>query len=440
MTGDGSITAPYATLGRAKTAMEAGGPQITYVRAGTYFPPSTSYVQTFGTVTRALYLTAADSGQTYSYYPPDGYDSAILDGGSTSASTGIEEMIAIDGGSNITINGLQIQHFRWFGIGSHGGEHFYEPFPNSSGVSSGNTITNNIVHDGGYDTSIVFGYGVAAITNEENIPNLTITNNVVYNDPAHGILSEAGNKGSGGSINNLLYQNNVVLNTCTAVDDCSALYAQDTNATSTNIRMIDNFVRDAGFSSGPATGHAINLDDGTSNVTVTGNILTGRFLYAFGIHGGKNDTYDHNIVDLGSDGQQAIGYYQNSLDTTNTPLTAMTGNSFTGNIITSDGGGGGWQGACTPGCAGYGAQPTIASNVYYNYAGSPINHNGINGLNNDTNPINENPQLSCWTYTLAGGTPLFSPPVSFATITHTWGPPGYTIPDTGTPPSQPHNC
>ncbi len=110
-------------------------------------------------ISYGLHLTAADSGQTWSYYPPDGYDSAILDGGSTSSSTGIQELITIDGASHVTIDGLQLQHFRWVGIGLHGGGQLSDLFPASTAMADSNTVTNNIVHDGSYDTSPVSGYG-----------------------------------------------------------------------------------------------------------------------------------------------------------------------------------------------------------------------------------------------------------------------------------------
>ncbi len=47
-------------------------------------------------------------------------------------------------------------------------------------------------------------------------------------------------------MNSLRIANNVVLSTCLLVRDCGSIYVQDTNATSTNIRISNNFVRDSG--------------------------------------------------------------------------------------------------------------------------------------------------------------------------------------------------
>ncbi|HET8708865.1 MAG TPA: right-handed parallel beta-helix repeat-containing protein [Candidatus Saccharimonadales bacterium] len=418
-TGDGSIAKPFATLGRAQTAMRAGGPQITYIRGGSYSPPAV----TSSGVTYALYLTAADSGQTWSYYPPDGYNSAILDGGSTTATTGLDEMITIDGGSNITIDGLQIQHFKWIGIGVHGGEHYYEAHPDNTGMAQGNTIKNNIVHDGGYDMSVDFGYGYSAISAIYNVPDTTFSHNVVYNILPNGINVTAGNKGAGGNISNLLYDGNVVLSSCLDVSDGAALYVQDTNLSSTNVRIRNNFVRDVGAVGTPARG--IYLDDGASNVVISGNIVTGRMDWPFTIHGGNNDTFRGNIVDLGTSGDEILLYQSSSIP------SAMSGNSIESNIVVSGGGGGAYHGSSP------GALPVIQNNVYYNYAGSQVSSSG-DGMNGDTSPVRVNPQLSGWNYDLAAGSPVFSAPVNFPPIEGNWGPPGYVIPQTGTPPSQPH--
>ncbi|HET8708872.1 MAG TPA: right-handed parallel beta-helix repeat-containing protein [Candidatus Saccharimonadales bacterium] len=421
-TGDGSISKPFATLGRAQTAMRAGGPQITYIRAGTYKTPAV----TSNGVTYALYLTKADNGQTWSYYPPDGYNSAILDGGSTTASTGIKEMITIDGGSNITIDGLDIRHFKWIGVSVHGGGSYAEAHPINTTTASGNVVKNNLIHDGGYDTSVDSGYGFAAIEGSYAIPSTTFSHNAIYNIMSSGINLTAGGKGGGGTLSNLVYDGNVVLNTCLDVTDCAALYTQDINLSSTNIRITNNYVRDAGTAASQS--RAIYLDDGSSNTLVSGNIVSGLSAWMFTIHGGKNDTFTGNIVDLATYDNAVLLYQGSSVS------TVMSGNSVTNNIIISGGGGDGYRGMDT-----FQNQPVIKNNAYYTYAGSQMSTGGI-GMNGDASPVIVNPQLSCWAYNIAAGSPVFNAPVSFKAIEGNWGPPGYVIPKTGTPPSQPHGC
>ena len=107
----GTLSAPVQTLEKARDLMRASGTMKTaYLRAGLY--PRTAL----------LTLTRADDGETWQYYPPDGVDTAILDGGSRGSHTGVD-VILIQGGSNITINGLEIQNFdnydrpsRWGGL------------------------------------------------------------------------------------------------------------------------------------------------------------------------------------------------------------------------------------------------------------------------------------------------------------------------------------
>ena len=269
-------------------------------------------------------------------------------------------MIAIDGASHVTINGLQLQHFRWAGIGLHGGGHFYELFPASSAMADSNTVTNNMIHDGSYDTSPIFGYGGGAFYSEGNIPNTTVTNNVVYNISAFGIQVAAGIAGSGGNLSSLRIANNVVLSTCLLVTDCGSIYVQDTNTTSTNIRITNNFVRDSGTPTSKA--RSIYLDDGVSGAVVSNNISAGVFNFAFTIHGGSNNTISSNIVDLGPHNNQKILLYQGD------GLTGMTSNTVQNNLFVSGGSGGWYEGNS------FGAQPTIKNNVYHRVRGGTYLH------------------------------------------------------------------
>ena len=111
----GTLASPFATLARAQTAMRNSSTvKTTYVRGGTY------------NFTTMLTLTQADNGETWSYYPLDGYNSAILDATNMAfsycAQSGNNAMILVEG-ANITINGLKLQNFSSTGIQIVGDDH-----------------------------------------------------------------------------------------------------------------------------------------------------------------------------------------------------------------------------------------------------------------------------------------------------------------------------
>ena len=109
----------------------------------------------------------------------------------------------------------------------------------------------------------------------------------------------------------------------------------------------------------------------------------------------------------------------------------MSGNSFEHNILISVSGGGGYKRVSGSPLN----SPMIADNAYHSYAGAPVS---FTGRYTDVGPISEDPQLSGWTYNVAPDSPVFKSPVSFPGIVGGWGPPGFVVPQTGTPPSSPH--
>jgi hypothetical protein len=115
-------------------------------------------------------------------------------------------------------------------------------------------------------------------------------------------------------------------------------------------------------------------------------------------------------------------------------MLAMSGNSVENNVIVagSTSAGTGYSDGSTP------TAPTIKDNAYYNYVGSSVDSSGSNG--SDANPTYEDPGISCWDPTIAGGSPVFNVPVSFPKLVGGWGPPGFVLPQTGTPSSWPHGC
>jgi hypothetical protein len=407
----GTLAEPFLTLTKAQSAMQASTTiKTTYVRAGSY----TIAGQDCGSGgTCGLNLGSSDQGETWSYYPPDGVDSADLFGSATSASSGLTSIVYI-GAGHITINGLSFHGFTYAGLNSNGG-------------GDGLLIENNVFYDGYYASN---NSNPGAISFLDS-PNTTISHNVVHDIAMLGIsvIATTTNK----NISNLLITGNVLYNTCTANADCGAIYVQDVTATQTNIKVTNNYVHDGNtFATlGSNYGAGLYLDDCTSNVTESGNVVTGRNgSNTMMIHGGSNDHIVGNIVDLGTYAQH-VGVLQAS-GASGCASAEMSGNEIENNIVIGGGGGGGY--AFLSGSPQH--TPTITDNDYYSYGSSSISSGS--GSYGDSAPSSVNPELSGYTYTVASGSPVLSSPVSFTALVGGWGPPGYVLPETGTPPSSPH--
>ncbi len=232
----GTLAQPFLTLGKAQSAMQGSASiKTTYLRAGTYaLTASTGTSNCYGgNGTTAIDLGSADSGETWSYYPPDGFGSAVLDGGSTSSTTGVACGFAADSASSLTFIGLQFQRFQYSAV-----------YANSSAdlVASDNTI-----HD---LTVAVFNVGGIALHSSSGA---TVKNNYIHDVAYMGVGAW------GGGMSNTTIAGNVVLNSCTAAaapggndqdgGDCGAIYLWDESHASTNVAVTNNYVRDVNVSS-----------------------------------------------------------------------------------------------------------------------------------------------------------------------------------------------
>ena len=403
--------------------MQGSSTKITYVRGGTYHLSS------------SLSLSSADNGESWLYYPPDGVDSAVLDVGNT-LSGGV---IVLQGASNITIDGLKVQNFVDYGI-------LGNPGPVGNLGSSDSILDCDV----GFNTASSWSTGGITIS----IPHSTIANNYVHDLGSQGIATYAYYAGQ--SIDGITIKNNVILRAVQRVSDGGAIY---TNMHSGNqsdyVTVSNNYVADQGS---PNTWgvHGIYLDDLSSNVSVTGNVVaapsagtgTGsgsqygtNALSAFFDTGGNHNLISGNIVDLGSSASVSVvifAYPAEAID------VGMQGDTFTGNIVISN-----FTGALqTHVSANYGYaysedtndprgySYTIKNNIYWNYAsGGQVFYNG-NALN-DSAPIQADPQVSGWDYTIQGSSPAYTSSAAFQPILGGWGPPGFVIPQTGVAPSSP---
>jgi hypothetical protein len=411
-TNPGTLAQPFLTLPKAQTAMRASASiKTTLLRAGTYAAvASTATSNCDASGSTAIDLGASDDGETWSYYPPDGYGTAIIDGGSTSTTTGLACGFAASGASNLTFIGLQLQRFQYSAI-------YANASPNLS-------VKDNTIHD---LTVAVYNVGGIALHASSGA---SVENNYIHDVAYMGI----GAWGAG--MSNTTVSGTVVLSSCGATAQPGGIYLWDgvTHA-STNIAVTNNYVRDVNVSSNGAGDYTgccatgLYLDDGMSNVTVSGNVVTGTKSQCFVIHGGNDDTFKDNLCDLDDSTYERIMTYQ--WDALKLP---MSGNVIEDNVIVSSAatGGTGYSDDGTP------TAPTIKNNAYYNYAGTMVVSSGGNG--SDANPTYENPGIACWDPSLPASSPVYAAPVSFVKLAGGWGPPGFVLPQTGTAPSWPHGC
>lgn len=400
---------PFASLARAQRAMEDSAVKVTYVERGTYH------------LTRRLRLTAADDGETWRYYPPNGVNTAVLDGGGTLA-----PIIDIGGGaSRITIDGLKLENFGIVGIHVGAGK---------DALSSKIAVKNCDIGFG-HNTSNATSGGIVF----DNTVDIEVANNYIHAVPAAGIAVYAYNPGdrTGGVI-----ANNVVWDAVQARSDSGAIYTEMLSTAASSLTIKNNFVANYG-SAGHFGQVGIYLDEGANHVTVAGNVVgpplrgsvadagTNNTGAAF-TDAGFDNTFFGNIVDLGDSGRVfAVEFY-------GYPAYGESGNVFEGNIILSNFTGA--QATNMSGKTGFayfqnigsGSNYTIRHNVYWNYAsGGSVFTNGV--LAGDSEPIFKNPQVSGPTYTVDRRSSVYSPPVNFAPIVGGWGPPGFVIPQIDTP-------
>lgn len=403
----GTLEAPFATLARAQAAMQASTTiKTTYIRAGSFSLPT---ISNCGSSSCGLNLVAADVGETWSYYPPDGVDSADLSAGSTDGGTGLSVAVAV-AAERVTIDGLSIHNFQYGAVVSSGG-------------ADNLTVKNSLIYNG-----YSWGQGNPGGISCYGCTNLTLSHNVIRDMAEFGLSLT----GANGDIYGLRVDGNVFYNTCTAVANCGALYMEDSTATATNIVVTNNYIHDGNTAAGTGDeyGSAIYAASCLSNMKASGNVITGKNgPNTILVQGGSNVQLHGNLTDFG-DTKPNVAAFQTSSGAGCASGT-MSGNEYEDSIVISAGGGGNY--ALLSGSPL--GTPTIKNNDYYNYAGSAI---GQAGAYADSNPVSSDPQLSGWTYTIAAGSPVLAAPVSFPPLVGGWGPPGYVLPETGTAPSSPH--
>ena len=435
-TNPGTFKAPCLTIPAAITAAATSPNKTIYIRAGTYNVPSSG--NTCNSNAYGLGLTAGNDGTTLSYWPPDGINKAIIDGGGTT-SIGL---CIFNGGNSTSVIGLKFQNWHDVGVRVFGGSSVGQG-------ATGVTIRDNVIIN---TSGTVFGAGVELIGN-------VVNDQVIYNDieniAIRGIswIDNGSAGGAGGK--GLIIANNFIRNTCTAASDCGQIYLQNINcsagaSTCSTGKMITN-----NYLTAPAGGYGIYLDDWESGDTVEYNTVWSGSTACFFIHAGANNVFKYNVCDLSGLAGPLTTHapLQQQSDTTGVPT--MTGNVFQNNIVLC-------ASSSTPCGAGYAtfapnppAAAAVSNNLYFNFT---TQIGGVSGVKNtagpgataDSNPTGASPRMRCYAgYLDQAHTASFGSPVLFQAPDYVWGPqqPGtgnqnipFSLPQSGTLPSWGGTC
>jgi hypothetical protein len=422
----GTVAQPFLSLGQCQVAMRnSSTTKICVLRAGTY------------NLGAGLSFTSADDGETWQYYPTDGVNTAVVNGG------GSLNVVTGTSVTNWTWNGIKIQNYYQWGI---------EIQSTSSTNANNNTIENSEITG---NTFVSSTSGGGAVVLNGNIFNSFISHNYVHNigDSAVQIFdgfSFAGN------VNGLVIDSNVFLSTNQQVipdGSTGVIYINFTGGSQPStipVQITNNFIRDWGNPSTQGAGNCIGYDTGGNHIVQKGNICgppayagtagpgasSGGSVVEVGGSDGHDNTWSNNIYDLGL---STYGPYTTAHLIYNDHIlnNSMINNTVSCNIILSNYTGGlrssvraqYWQGGGPPWPGNGVLGLTIDNNYYWNYRpGGQIFTTGT--IVGDSRPINQNPQISGYLYNIASSSPVFGPPCNITDFTkaRSAGPPRFTIP------------
>lgn len=410
----GTVSSPFATLGKLQTALRGSVQKVGCLKAGNYTQSTT------------LDLTSSDNGETWEFDPAGNVNVAVVNGNNATP-------FAIDGVSNFKVNGIAVTNCSRYC--------FYSP--------SNPRITNIMFenNDIGHINSNCTPCGAIVL---DNLTNSTFKNNYFHDSNSFGTMIEAFNAGD--SLSGDVITGNVYINVCKQQSDCGAIYTNmvGTNTSGGNPTITNNFVRDQGSSSLTNDVVGIYLDDKTSNATVTGNIIgppcagclntgnrnnTTATLWnddGNAAANSQNNVFTGNLIDIGSSAFEMTGILGGSHGTFTNNIVIS---NFTGPLNTSGGGGAGFAYIQDSGFTAL----TLKNNAYTNYAaGGSIFSNGSRQSDSSPQTLSTAQMgLTCTNgiYTLSASSSVFLSPVSFPGLPTSWGPPGFVI-----PPSPNHSC
>lgn len=386
---DGSLAHPFATLTQAQSAMEHGTVKATYVEGGTY------------ALGQALALTSADNGMSFIAAPGQ---APVLDGGGH-----LSNLITLKGTSGVTLSGLSFANTATGGAaldleGASSSSILANHFVNvgeaillgtgsSSNTLSGNQIDNAAtsgieVKDASnanlIDSNLVNGTGAPNTQGGglflHGANNNTITHNLVENTAGMGIGISNWDD-STINVGNVV-KFNAVLNTNQTSIDSGAIYMLGRSHVDTKAVIANNLIDGTGGSGDHHT-IGIYLDDSTSGVDVSSNIIRNIGTHGMQIHGGDNNNIHNNIFDLGSGTASAVLFQSAPADTN--PTNTMLNDVVTRNIIYSS--------SSTPHLYDWidGHSPVISGNLYYNTTGAAMQ---TTSPTLDSSPVFGNPNFA----------------------------------------------
>ena len=344
--GNGTATSPFATLQYAVKQMEATNVHTLYVENGTYSvastialtaadnadtilaaPGATPVLNAVGGTSTIVSLTGAQgvsiSGLTFTNASADPQGAALtLNGANGNTITGNtftnnSEAVLLEGASSNTVASNTMLNSATSAVELKDGSNL-------------DTLTNNVINGvGGTNVSgaAFYGHGIA---------NDTFSNNLIQNTAGAGIAIE--DFGFGNTLNSgITITENKLINTSTSTTstDDGAIYILGRSDADLHSTISANFISGVGNVNPNAHVEGIYLDDNTSGVAVTGNIVRGVQSDDVELHGGYNDTFTNNIFDLGSSTRTVALIQQPESDHPATVQAGLTDDSFSNNIIVS---------------------------------------------------------------------------------------------------------
>lgn len=330
--------------------METGSIKTVYLEAGTY------------AVGSKITLTSADNGDRILADPGAAAGSApVLNAGGAT-----DTILSLEGAQNITISGLTFQNASSDPAGAalvlNG---------SNSAIISGNQFLNNAegvlvsgsshldfnhnkldnsatsaveIKDGSnYDTftnNVINGVGGTNVSGggfyAHGINNDVFQNNLIENTAGAGIGIEDFGQGTTLNSYNTITQNKIInTSTSTISTDDGAIYLLGRSDTDQHTTISMNFISNSGNVNSAAHVEGIYLDDNTSGINVTGNIVQGVQSDAVELHGGYNNHFTGNIFDLGTGTHTAALIQQPEADRPSFLAPGLSNDSFSGNIIVS---------------------------------------------------------------------------------------------------------